>query len=195
MKFNTGYILLGLIIERVSSESLDEFFREKIFSKYSMLNSVVYQNAETKIAERAFGYLNDRLNDQNSTSATRGDGGIYSSLNDYFNWFRNVSWRNFPFSTSKSVRCPNGDEFFYNFGWFHSDIDGRTRLHVGDSSGFTHQVYQIDEDQRKVLVIYLSNIGQNQKKIEEFNRFLFEHFPSLTPRCFSLLLNLSRLTC
>ncbi|CAM4842362.1 unnamed protein product [Rotaria magnacalcarata] len=69
---NTGYILLELIIE----------------------TSIVFDLNHLQIVNRAFGYSEKEddkhyfLYDQSPTSATRGDGGIYMSINDYFQWYR-----------------------------------------------------------------------------------------------------------
>ncbi|VTP97042.1 serine hydrolase domain-containing protein [Sphingobacterium daejeonense] len=79
---NTGYCLLALIIEKVSGKNYSNYVNEKIFSVFGMRNSLVY-NPEDKISNRAFGYhlQNDkfRFADQSLTSATKGDGGVYTS--------------------------------------------------------------------------------------------------------------------
>jgi len=196
---NTGYILLGLIIEIVSAKSLGDFFSENIFQPFNMKTSILYNSDQTFIQNRALGYIkqlnqeNYELSDQSLTSATRGDGGIYMSLNDYLQWYYHyhpfLSTSAFPIDekTSSSI-------YYYNLGWFLSDSSGQIQLHTGHSCGFTHQVFQIDNKQRKILVLYLTNIGNNDEKIQKFNRLLIENIPQLNPNNTNLLWEVEKLT-
>jgi CubicO group peptidase (beta-lactamase class C family) len=196
---NTGYVLLGLIIEIVSAKSLGDFFSENIFQPFNMKTSILYNSDQTFIQNRALGYIkqlnqeNYELSDQSLTSATRGDGGIYMSLNDYLQWYYHyhpfLSTSAFPIDkkTSSSI-------YYYNLGWFLSDSSGQIRLHTGHSCGFTHQVFQIDNKQRKILVLYLTNSGNNDEKIQKFNRLLIENIPQLNPNNTNLLWEVEKLT-
>ena len=185
---NTGYILLGLIIERISSQALSDFFAEHIFQPCGMKTSLLPNSDGRAIEKRAFGYIsreNDGssvLCDQSATSATRGDGGLYMSSEDYLRWYRHAQ------PILPSSPCD------YHLGWFLADPRAQIRLHVGDSCGFTHQVYRIDEEERRVLVLYLSNLGENQRRIEKFNRLIVNNFDSLNPRNSELLWKMPELT-
>jgi len=196
---NTGYILLGLIIEIISSKSLEDFFNQNIFQLFNMKTSILYNSDQTLIKNRALGYIkqlnkpNYELSDQSSTSATRGDGGIYMSLNDYLQWYHYyhplLSISAFPIDERIS-----SSTYYYNLGWFLSDSSGQIRLHIGNSCGFTHQVYRIDNEERKILVLYLTNIGNNNEKIRKFNRFIIENIPQLNPNNTNLLWEMEKLT-
>ncbi len=196
---NTGYILLGLIIEIVSSKSLEDFFNENIFKQFNMKTSILYNSDQTSIENRALGYIkpfnkqNYELSDQSSTSATRGDGGIYMSLNDYLQWYRHyhplLLTSTFPIDDKTT-----SSRYYYSFGWFLSDSSGQIRLHTGNSCGFTHQVFRIDNKQRKILVLYLTNIGNNREKIQKFNQIILENIPQLNPNNTKLLSEMEGLT-
>ena len=89
---NSGFCLLALIIERASHQTYSEFLRERIFVPLHMTASTVYQ-AGQPIPHRALGYARDKSghivpSDQSITSATRGDGGVYTSLSDYSKWMK-----------------------------------------------------------------------------------------------------------
>ena len=195
---NTGYILLGLILENVSSKRLDQFFDQYIFQPFKMTTSILYDLNKPIIPDRALGYIknvttgNCELSDQSSTSATCGDGGIYMSLHDYFQWYRHSqplpTISPFPIEQSTSSR------YFYHFGWFLSDSTGEIRLHTGNSCGFTHQVFRIDDEQRKILVLYLTNLGNHGEQIRKFNQFLIENVRPLNPKNTNLLWEMERLT-
>lgn len=87
---NSGYVVLGLIVARVSGQSYGDFLHARIFSPLHMDHTIVYQKGKNEVTNRAFGYSKDgdtlRETDQSSTSATLGDGGIYSNLEDLAKW-------------------------------------------------------------------------------------------------------------
>lgn len=89
---NTAYILLGLIVSKISYRCLDEFIETEIFSPALMFNSKVNYEGKTNVVERAYGHVleNDKLvvKDQYWCSATIGDGGLYSSINDLKKWLK-----------------------------------------------------------------------------------------------------------
>ncbi|MBC9794942.1 serine hydrolase domain-containing protein [Sinomicrobium weinanense] len=86
---NTAYVLLGLIVEKASGISFADFLRQRIFDPLGMTNSTL--NSRTGvIANRAYGYnlKGDKLvkEDQNLYSYLLGDGGIYTSVSDFYKW-------------------------------------------------------------------------------------------------------------
>ncbi len=87
---NSGYVVLGIIVARVSGKSYGEFLRQRIFAPLKMNRSVVYQKGKNEVTNRAFGHSKEKdlfkETDQRSTSATLGDGGIYSNLEDLAKW-------------------------------------------------------------------------------------------------------------
>ena len=87
---NSGYVVLGLIVEKVSGRSFPTFLRERIFTPLKMDNTVALVRGRTRVSDRAFGYTKEdgrwRFTDQSRTSATLGDGGVYSSLYDLTLW-------------------------------------------------------------------------------------------------------------
>src|SRR5579872_1327429 len=81
---NGGYVLLGLIVQRVSGMDLADFMKQRIFQPLGMDHTLMYEHHRgPKPANRAYGYslINGKWTrtDQDVTSATRGDGGIYSN--------------------------------------------------------------------------------------------------------------------
>jgi CubicO group peptidase (beta-lactamase class C family) len=87
---NSAYCLLALIVEKVSGQSFAIFLKEQIFAPLGMKQTIVYE-FNTPIKNRAYGYARDDQqqlipSDQSLTSATKGDGGVYTSLHDYQKW-------------------------------------------------------------------------------------------------------------
>lgn len=165
---NSGYAVLALIIERISGKTFKDFMEKEIFEKTGMTNSTVYLN-DLKIKNRALGYtFNDTIfenKDQNAWSAVQGDGGIYSSVNDYKYWDRslyddrlvNKDLRNDAFSSWDE----NGKikEKGYGFGWEIEVKNNRKYLwHGGTTTGFRSFVLRIPSE--KIAVAVYTNTGE-----------------------------------
>src|SRR5437016_9895866 len=87
---NSGYVVLGLMVAKVSETSYREFLRARIVSPLKMNRTVVFQKGINEVRNRAFGHSKEngalKETDQSATSATLGDGGIYSNLDDLAKW-------------------------------------------------------------------------------------------------------------
>jgi CubicO group peptidase (beta-lactamase class C family) len=94
---NSGYVVLGLVIAKVSGKSCGEFLHERIFAPLKMDHTVVFQKGKNQVVNRAFGHTSYPMTrggqkgylsetDQSPTSATLGDGGIYCNLEDLAMW-------------------------------------------------------------------------------------------------------------
>lgn len=165
---NTGYCLLALIVQKVSGEPFAIFVKKNIFDPLKMKSSREYIDGEN-IPDRAYGYHwnNNAYHfaDQSVTSATKGDGGVYTSLKDYLKW-NNALDKNQLLSKSLMdsiftghVTIKNGVR--YGYGWFiGKESDGTTCMfHSGESTGFHNIVYR--NPQRHLLIVIFSNRDDN----------------------------------
>jgi len=75
---NSGYVVLGLIVEKASGLPLARFLEEKIFDPLGMEGTILYERGLNQVPERAFGHTKKDgvwiIKDQSLTSATRGAG-------------------------------------------------------------------------------------------------------------------------
>ena len=180
---NSGYVVLGLVVAKVSGKSYGEFLRERIFAPLKMNHTLAYQKGKNEVVDRAFGHSKEnndfKESDQSSTSATLGDGGIYSSLEDLAKWddaFSNhtlLSEKEFQPALTP-VRLNDGSETIwpthpnddnlhpgkrvsYGFGWFLDPYQGRRRMwHTGSTMGFRTVIERFTEG-AGLTVIILSN--------------------------------------
>jgi CubicO group peptidase (beta-lactamase class C family) len=87
---NSGYVVLGIIVTKASGKSYGEFLQQRIFAPLKMNHTVVFQKGKNEVAHRAYGHSKEKElfkeTDQSSTSATLGDGAIYSNLEDLAKW-------------------------------------------------------------------------------------------------------------
>jgi len=167
---NSGYVLLGLIVEKVSGRRFSEFLRHRVFFPLQMTATVAYERGLDDVPDRAFGHARDggawREADQSPTSATLGDGGIYSSLSDLRKW--DEALRRHTLLSKEEMRPalepvrvpagpptePDGTPAEYGFGWFLNPWKGRPRMwHYGETSGFRTAIQRFPEDRLTVIVL------------------------------------------
>lgn len=167
---NSGYVLLGLVVEKVSGRSFAEFLKERIFLPLGMTNTVAYERGKNEVANRAYGHTRkgDRWleTDQSPTSATLGDGGIYSSLEDLAKWGDALRQRTL-LSESEIQQVltpvdvpgegptePDGTHAAYGFGWFLNPWKGHTRMwHYGETRGFRTAIQRFLDDGLTVIIL------------------------------------------
>ena len=170
---NTAYILLGLIVEKISGTSINDYIENNVFKQAGMIKSKVNIQGVTEIENRAYGHLLDYQNnlyvkDQYWCSATIGDGGLYSSINDLKKWCQYlVNTSNF-----KDMKVPNyiseSEYNFYGFGIRTFEVDGNLiHYHCGDTIGTnTLLLFSIDLN---LCLIFLTNLGNINTEIMKNN--------------------------
>jgi CubicO group peptidase (beta-lactamase class C family) len=139
---NTGYCLLALIVAHVADRPFADVLRERIFAPLAMTSTRAYQADGAAIAHRAYGYtLQEGIwtrTDQSLTSATLGDGGIYSSVVDLARWDAALAAGSLlPAPLQAQMFSPHAataDGAAYGFGWF---LRGQqVAYHTGETIGF-----------------------------------------------------------
>jgi CubicO group peptidase (beta-lactamase class C family) len=152
---NTGYVFLGLIVAKVSGISFPAFLKREIFDPLGMHDTVAYVRGASTIAHRAYGYTHKdgtwTRRDHSVTSATLGDGGIYSSIDDLQKWDASLSNG----KPEYTVASDEGDNR-YGYGWFHGQHHGyRTQWHTGSTTSFRNVIVRFPDE--RLTVIVLSN--------------------------------------
>jgi len=177
---NSGYVVLGLIIAKVSGMPYREFLYQKIFSSVGMNHTVVYQKGVNEVSRRALGHskVKDALveTDQSATSATLGDGGIYSSVVDLAKWDEALQKHTLlsekemlpaltPVSLADgsaphwpehgdSENLAPGKPVSYGYGWFLDPYKGRSRMwHSGTTMGFRTVIERFPPDSLTIVVL------------------------------------------
>ena len=160
---NSGFVLLGLVVERASGQRLPDFLRKRIFEPLRMNHTLLREPNGPQPDHRAYGYSEQNghwtRTDQDLTSATRGDGGIYSSIDDLARWdaalydgrlLKDTSLR-LAFAPQNKV-AGEADVEAYGYGW---RIHGDVLWHSGESIGFRNVIVRWPK--QRVTVILLSN--------------------------------------
>lgn len=165
---NSGYVLLGYIIEIVSGESYESFVQKNIFDKAGMTKSF-YASDRKIIPKRAYGYQNKESGYVNKTqisfSIPFSSGSLMSTVNDMLKW-QNALNKNLLVNSKTTEKAftkyklNNGEKLNYGYGWHLKDMNNtQTRQHGGSIFGFKSMgVYIPSED---IYVIGLSNCDCN----------------------------------
>ncbi len=162
---NSGYVLLGMIVARVSGMPLPEFMRTRVFDPLGMQATVVHVEGKDTVAQRAYGYSPSggtfTQTDQSVTSATLGDGGIYTNVDDMARWDRALSTAGLVDSATLALATtppalPAGATTEYGFGWFVDSYRGEKRWrHTGETSGFRNAIQRYPN--RRLTIVILTN--------------------------------------
>lgn len=160
---NSGYILLGHIIEVVSEQSYAAFIQDHIFSKLSMKSSY-YGSMKNIIKNRAYGYQdrNGFVNaDYLSLTLPYAAGSIMSTVDDLLIWQNAISANKLIKSSSleKAINgstLNSGEKIPYGYGWSQGSVNGSdTYQHSGGIFGYvTNGIFLPKEN---MYVIALSN--------------------------------------
>lgn len=157
---NTGYVFLALIVERVSGQRFADFLHDQIFSPLGMTTTVAHVEGVDTVVNRAYGYsLADgawRRTDQSMTSATLGDGGIYTSVADLVHWLQALDRGRFAEASIPRVDTGVKGER-YGFGW---RINGNIVSHTGETMGFRNALVRFPQEKLSVVVLTNRNEGR-----------------------------------
>jgi CubicO group peptidase (beta-lactamase class C family) len=140
-----------------------------------MTSTLAYEYGKNTVPERAYGYSNDAgvwlETDQSPTSATLGDGGVYTNLEDLSKWddaLRNhtllsesefrpaITAATLPGDPQHRPLDTEGKPSSYGFGWFLGPYGSQERMwHTGSSMGFRTVIERFTKE--NLTIIILSN--------------------------------------
>lgn len=167
---NSGYFLLGAIIEKVTKKKYEDVLKEKIFDPVGMKNSG-YDHHSTVLEERAAGYSKtfDGYNNAEylDMSLPYAAGSLYSSVEDLYLWDQALYTEKLLSKKMKELLfkphvSAMGQKYAY--GWvvgkrsFQKSKEKVTSIaHGGGINGFNTQIVRLVDD--KHLIVLFNNTG------------------------------------
>jgi CubicO group peptidase (beta-lactamase class C family) len=156
---NSGYAVLGRIIEELSGTSYGTFLRDKIFTPLAM-NDSGYDDARLILKHRASGYSRRPQGTENAgfvdMSNPYAAGGLYSTVDDLLKWDRALA-------SGALLSKPSEEAMFtpylqdYGYGWRIVSTFGRRMVaHPGGIEGFSSHIRRYPDD--GVCIVVLSNV-------------------------------------
>lgn len=162
---NMGYVMLGILISRVTGKFYGEFLQERIFKPLGMNTARIISEADI-VPNRAAGYRMPKgeLKNQEWVSPsmnTTADGSLYLTVLDLAKWDAALYTEKLLKKPSLDqmwtpVKLNNGKTKQYGFGWALADVRGHRIIeHGGAWQGFTSHIARYVDD--KLTVIVLAN--------------------------------------
>lgn len=163
---NSGYFLLGYIIEKVSGETYEHYIRIHILDKLGMSNSGV-DNLNTILPKRARGYskvMGKYVNaEMISLAWPYSAGTIYSTVEDLYKWDRALYNTSLLSAVSKQKMFSPGKSS-YGYGVIIDSLENHYRIwHNGGIPGFVSNISRFPDDD--VCIIVLSNDSYNADQL------------------------------
>jgi CubicO group peptidase (beta-lactamase class C family) len=160
---NSGYYLLGMIVERVSGVTYAEFIRKNIFVPLGMINTdtddqvtIVKNKASSYYLGRDSVFRNAEYTNMQTLFSI---GGAYSTVDDMLLWEQSLS-------TGKLLRRSAIEEVFspgkgnYGYGWWIDKLGSCNRMyHDGGITNFSSSLQRLPDD--NLTIIALSNRGDD----------------------------------
>ena len=165
---NTGFVLLGVIIHRVTGQFYGDFLRDNVFLPLGMRTTRIISEADI-VPNRASGYrlAGDTLRNQDWVSPslnTTADGSLYLTVRDLAAWAINLNHPRIPSAASLDaswtpIALSGGGTYPYGFGWALSPQRGVRKIsHTGSWQGFETAIARYPS--LGLTVIALANLAE-----------------------------------
>ena len=187
---NTGYVLLGILIRKVTGEFYGDFLHDRIFKPLGMDSTRIISEADI-VPNRSSGYRLEKgeLKNQEWVSPalnTTADGALYTNVLDMARWDAALYTEKLVKKSTLDqiwtpVRLNSGKTSPYGFGWEVSQANGHRLIqHDGAWQGFTTAISRYVDDRLTVVVLTnLDSEHSNPRKIAHGVATI--HIPSLRP--------------
>jgi len=163
---NTGFSLLGYIVENVSGMDYWDFMGQRIFQPLGM-HATTSRRLSAIIPNRAAGYEQTNhvwINRDSDLTDVFSAGAIASTVEDLAKWNASLEGESILTAASKAqmwtpVKLNDGTVKKYGFGWFLDTLAGHKNIgHGGSTSGFSATIQRFPDD--KLAVIVLTNTDE-----------------------------------
>jgi CubicO group peptidase (beta-lactamase class C family) len=175
---NTGYVLLGVLIHRVSGQFYGDFLEQRVFLPLHM-DSTHIISEDNIVPNRSAGYrlVHDELKNQEWVAPklnTTADGSLYTNVLDMAKWDAALTGNTLLAKSSyaemyKPVRLNDGKTYPYGFGWGFANVNGHPVIeHDGAWQGFATDIGRYVDD--KLTVVVLTNLDSSHSKPGKIRR-------------------------
>jgi CubicO group peptidase (beta-lactamase class C family) len=186
---NSGYLLLGYIVERVSGQGYGDFLRENFFQPLGMTNTGVY-HAQPGPSRDALGYslgTNGFEPAMNwDLSWFGGAGALYSTVEDLYRWNEglfngrvldpaSLQAAFTPVKMNENQAANSGKG--YSFGWLVTRHRGlREITHGGDAPGFKSWLRRVPDEKFTVVILANAKPGRTTAVPQDLTQQLVDIF-------------------
>jgi CubicO group peptidase (beta-lactamase class C family) len=171
---NSGFNLLGYVIENASGTNYWAFMRNRIFTPLGM-SSTTNRDPYYIVQQRAAGYETNGsgqyVNRDYDLTDIFSAGAIVSTVEDMAKWNASLDSQKLLTAASEKemwtpVRLNDGKTHAYGFGWFLSPLQGHENIgHSGSTSGFSASIQRFPKEGLAVIVLTNSNEEEIATKV------------------------------
>jgi CubicO group peptidase (beta-lactamase class C family) len=189
---NSGYFLLGALVERASGLKMSEFARQYIFEPLGMNDTHFHDDMNVVVKNRASGYRPDEDGGY-SINMTQldiiGDGSIYTTIEDFFKWDQNFYSNKLGNGTQGLIDMAltggvlnSGEEITYAFGLTVDTTRGlRTVSHGGSWVGFNTYGVRYPDHNFSVVIFSNGSMGPGRFANQIVDLYLADQFTEPEP--------------
>jgi CubicO group peptidase (beta-lactamase class C family) len=165
---NSGYFLLGAIVEKVSGQSYADFLKKNFFEPLEMQNTGVHRSTDI-LEDEAEGYAYEGRKIKKALnwdmSRAGGAGSLYSTVEDLFRWNEAIFHGKVlnaaslkqaftPVSTNQDPKVGENRDEGYGYGWSLSKLRGLREIsHGGGLQGFLSFLLRYPDENFTVAVL------------------------------------------
>jgi len=184
---NSGYFLLGVIVEKVTGNSWEDELQARILKPLGMTNSG-YQNNDDLISKMSSGYSNTIASVQPAayldTSLPYAAGMMYSTVHDMLKWDQAL-YGNGPFKRpqtkslmfTKHAEVPGDRANHYGYGWFLHTLEvGDKKIdvieHAGGINGFSARFWRMPKERATIVIFDNTASGGTGQAVRDVARII-----------------------
>jgi CubicO group peptidase (beta-lactamase class C family) len=161
---NSGYFLLGYIVEKVSGQSYTDYVQQNIFNKIGMKNSGA-DKLDSVLSMRARGYNSNKKKISNADFISLewpfSAGILFSTVEDLYKWDRSLYGTTILSNASKQKMFTPGKSN-YGYGFIIDSMQKHARIwHNGGIPGFISNISRYINDDVCVIVLANTEVIQN----------------------------------
>jgi CubicO group peptidase (beta-lactamase class C family) len=166
---NSGYVLLSIVVERLTGQSLRAFMQERFFAPLGMSSTVFRDRHNMIIKGRALAYFENGGAWAHAVPAfdVVGDGGLFSTVEDLARWegqmlsaeprIGGAAWRAL---TDARGQLADGKKLTYGAGLIHGAYRGEATVeHGGGFGGYSTYLLRFPRMRLSVAVLCNGGVG------------------------------------
>jgi CubicO group peptidase (beta-lactamase class C family) len=159
---NSGFMLLAEILKRVYEKPFPLLVKEKLFEPLDMTHTVVIDNPNTIIYNKAVAYTkrNETYIEHPNRQMESGSSNIHTTLNDLIKW--TINFQNLTVGSenqinrlkTKTVSISRNSDLSYGLGLFTETYKGlETAFHGGGTAGYRAYILHVPEHNFSVVTL------------------------------------------
>jgi CubicO group peptidase (beta-lactamase class C family) len=178
---NSGYVLLGVIIERASGQPYEDFLRANIFEPLNMENTG-YDHNMNFIHDQAIGYSTVGIEAPFiDVSTLHAAGSLYSTVEDMYRWEQALA-DNYLLPRSLRAEMFTPVHYGYGYGWRIGNLFDRPAMsHPGFINGFSNYMVRFPTTETFIIVCSNLEVAPAQSMAQHIASLIFQPPEARTP--------------